>query len=132
MNQKEEENLVMQFFRDNYSDFPKCRVIQSESPDFILKINPKKSIGVELTQMAPKADSLFERIDASLINKNDKLRLYQKKNFQAIWLVIYTDFIAVPKSFNIRNKLENWHFSSRYDKVFLFDLFEKRAFLLNQ
>ena len=37
-----EELLIMEHFRNNYVEFPKGKLQKSESPDFILKISPKK------------------------------------------------------------------------------------------
>jgi hypothetical protein len=126
VNKKEEEKLIMQYFRESLTDFPKGKLTQSESPDFILKTSPKKSIGIELTRLDPFAMSLKEKIKATLQNKSDKYKLYQQKNMIAIWLIIHADFIEDPKAYNIQNKLNNWQFESEFDKVFLFDLFEKR------
>lgn len=131
MNQKEEEKLVMQYFRESYEDFPKGKLVVSESPDFILKIKHKKSIGIELTRLDIIANSLKEKIEATLENKSEKLLIYQKKSFTKIWLIIYTEFIDEPKSYNIQNKLNTWNFSSEFDQVFLFDLFERKIFGLN-
>lgn len=131
MNQKEEEKLVMQYFREFYAEFPKGKLSQSESPDFVLKPAPKKSIGIELTRLDENADSLKERIEASLLIKDHKISLYQQKVFNELWLIIHTDFIEISKSFNVKNKLENWRFRSNFDQVFLFDLFEKKIFLIN-
>ncbi len=131
MDQKSEERLIMEYFRESFSDFPKGKLIQSESPDFILKPGPKKSIGIELTRLAENASSLKEKIEASLENKNNKIHLYQQKKFNAIWLIIHSDFIDESKSFNINNKLDNWKFNSKFDRVFMFDLFEKKIYPIN-
>ena len=47
----QEEWLVMRSFRDNYPDFPKGKLIKSESPDFTLKLSLTKSIGIELSRI---------------------------------------------------------------------------------
>jgi hypothetical protein len=131
MKQQEEEVFILYYFRKHFDDFPKGKVTKSESPDFILKVSSKKSIGIELTRLDNNSDSLIEKIEATLQNKSDKIRLYQQKKYNAIWLIIYTEFIEESKSYNIRNKLNNWIFSTEFDKVFLFDLFENRIFQIN-
>lgn len=131
MDQKEEERLIIEYFRKSMVDFPKGRLLQSESPDFILKINPKKTIGIELTLLDPFAASLKEKIEATLQNKNEKIKLYLQKNMIAIWLIIHVDFINESKSFHVKNKLDKWIFNFDFDKVFLFDLYEKSIFQLN-
>ncbi|MBN2173567.1 MAG: hypothetical protein JW731_05515 [Bacteroidales bacterium] len=125
MNQKDEELVVMEYFRKNYPEFPAGRLIPSESPDFILKINSKKSIGIELTRLDNMAKTLPEKIQSTLNNKNDKLRIYQNGKFQSIWLIIYADFLEESKNFNIQNKMDNWRLSSQFDRVYLFELFYK-------
>ena len=45
--QDEEEISILKIFSKEYSDFPKGKLVKTESPDFILKINLKKSIGIE-------------------------------------------------------------------------------------
>lgn len=47
----QEEWLVMRSFRGNYADFPKGKLTKSESPDFVLKINTDKSIGIEVSRL---------------------------------------------------------------------------------
>jgi len=131
MNQQEEEVFILNYFRESFMDFPKGRLIKSESPDFILKVSPKKSIGIELTRLDNNSDSLKERVEATLQNKSNKLKLYQRNKFNAIWLIIHTDFIEASKSYNIKNKMNNWKFNTKFEKVFLFDLFEKRIFQIN-
>ena len=39
---KQTEALFMDFFRTIYPEFPKGKLIPSESPDFIVKINNRK------------------------------------------------------------------------------------------
>lgn len=131
MDQKEEEGLIFEYFRESFSDLPKGKIMASESPDFVLKISPKKAIGIELTRLDPFSVSLKEKIEVTLQNKSEKFKLYQQKNIVDIWLIIHADFIEESKSFNIPNKLNNRKFETDFDKVFLFDLFEKRIFLLN-
>ena len=131
MNKQEEEVFILNYFRESSMDFPKGRLIKSESPDFILKVSPKKSIGIELTRLDNNSDSLKEKIEATLQNKSNKLKLYQRNKFSTIWLIIHTDFIEASKSYNIQNKMNNWKFDTEFEKVFLFDLFENRIFQIN-
>jgi len=126
VNQKEEEKLVMQYFRKSWNDFPKGKLVVSESPDFILRINPKKSIGIELTRL-PESNSFTESLIEILEKKEQKLRLYMGQGFIEIWLIIYADDLTKISKYNFRNKISNLQFSSSFDKVFLFDLFEKKT-----
>ena len=131
MNQKEEEKLVMQYFRKNYDDFPKGKIIKSESPDFIIRESRKRTIGIELTRLDVNAPTLKEKIEHTLKNKSQKFGIYQSKNFNEIWLIIHADFIEESKSYNIQNKITRWKFSSEFDKVLLFILFDNVILDLN-
>lgn len=123
MNQQEEEILVFDQFRKYYPEFPKGKLLKSESPDFILKVNPKKSIGIELTRLDILADSLYDRIWNSIQKKELKIGIYQKKNFKDIWLIIYADYLEDDKSYNLNNNIAGWKFDSKFDKIFILDLF---------
>ncbi|MDX9908322.1 MAG: hypothetical protein RBS23_02590, partial [Mariniphaga sp.] len=50
---KQLEVLLIQYFKDCYPDFPKGKIIPSESPDFILTLKSKNSLGIELTRLNP-------------------------------------------------------------------------------
>ncbi len=50
---KQLELLLMHYFRDRNPDFPKGKLMLSESPDFILKLKTKNRIGIELTRLNP-------------------------------------------------------------------------------
>jgi hypothetical protein len=241
--QDEEEISILKYFSKKYSDFPKGKLVKTESPDFILKINPRKSIGIELTKLAQskflnqeftphqieslekdivkKAKMIYESkhnlkfylnvffpgnlkisknnssklandiaqlihnktfekdsgsyysiniekselpeyIDSILIiyhpevkgsiwnnaggysvpelskellehrinKKEEKLNLYQKRKINKFWLVITADTFERSTSFNIHNKIDNWTFDSKFDKIFLFELFGRKIYEL--
>ena len=50
---KQLEILLMQYFRESYTDFPKGLLKPSESPDFILMFKNRQRIGIELTRLNP-------------------------------------------------------------------------------
>jgi len=120
MNQQDEEILVMDYFRNHFEDFPKGKLIKSESPDFILKVSHKKFLGIELTRLDDQAPSLKERIQKTLENKNQKIHQYQNPGFYAFWLIIYADCLEESKTFNIQNKLNpnSSYLASKLFRVF--------------
>ncbi|MCD4664824.1 MAG: hypothetical protein K8R68_06090 [Bacteroidales bacterium] len=141
MNQKEEEHLIIEYFRDACIDFPKGKLIKSESPDFVLKINRKEIIGIELTRLSSiknKSEKQVydnpefnkENLEKTILKKRKKFYLYQKRKFKTIWLIIYSDFLKTSSAFNIQNKITKWSFFSEFHKVFLFDLFEKKIYVI--
>lgn len=114
-----EEWLVMRYFREKYADFPKGKLVKSESPDFILKVNRKKRIGIELTRFDYNSSGSNTKSLLNLIaKKEEKLRIYQKKLLSAYWLIISIETTEPKKLLS-----ETRFFESKFDKVFLFDLF---------
>ncbi|MFY9152008.1 MAG: hypothetical protein WAO52_08340 [Prolixibacteraceae bacterium] len=144
-----EEEYIIELFRIEYPDFPKGKLLKTESPDFILKENPRNAIGIELTKLhgpgIKKENTHFaskvhgyqppefskENIEFTISAKDEKLHLYQQKRLNQIWLLITADLNESPVSFNLNNKLENWNFLSGFHKIFLFELKTRNVFELN-
>jgi len=143
-----EELSIMKQFREDYAAFPKGKLQKSESPDFILKLNPKTSIGIELTKLhgstvrkekthyprqingyqAPEFNR--ENIEYTINAKNEKTAIYRQKKLSEIWLLITADLDESPVSFNLNNKLENWSFYSKFQKILLYELKNRKVFEL--
>jgi len=144
-----EEEYIIELFRNEYSDFPKGKLLKTESPDFILKDSSKTAIGIELTKLHGPASSkenthftskirgyqtpefTKENIEFTINAKDEKLPIYKQKMLNQIWLLIIADLIEIPVSFNLSNKLENWNFFSGFHRVFLFELRSRKVFELN-
>jgi len=144
-----EEMLIMEQFKSCYADFPKGKLVKSESPDFIVKKTIKTSIGIELTKLhGPTVHKLkthfplkikgyqapelnLENIAFTINAKNEKLKIYQQKKLNQIWLLITADLAESQVSFNLSNKLGNWNFTSGFEKIFLFELEGRKVFELN-
>ncbi|MCB2208434.1 MAG: hypothetical protein KQH67_09050 [Bacteroidetes bacterium] len=124
-----EEFIVMNYFREKYPHFPKGKLVRSESPDFILKLNRKNCIGIELTRLDfILNDDPHDRqlqLTSLLEKKQAKLRLYKKKLCRAYWLIMSTDDIQFK---DIQQQMVNSHL--QFDKVFLFNLFSGEIVLL--
>jgi hypothetical protein len=121
MKQKNEEKLVLQYFRKSFPGFPKGRLIPSESPDFILRISPKKSIGIELTELY-HSGNLISEIRMAVKKKEEKLPAYRHMNLSQQWLIIHADDVEREVNYHFRNKLGNMELNTSFDRVFLFDL----------
>ena len=130
MNQKEEERLIIEYFRKNFPDFPRGKLVQNESPDFIFRQRTKQSIGIELTRLAETADNLYDNISTSITKKNEKLSLYQNYKLSEQWLIIYTDDMTSMYSENYKNIVMTRTFYSGFTRIYLFDLFEKNIYQL--
>jgi len=143
-----EELSIMQQFREDYAAFPKGKLQKSESPDFILKQNPKTTIGIELTKLhgskVRKEKTHFprqingyqppefnrENLEFTINAKNEKITIYRQKKLNQIWLLITADLDESPVSFNLYNKLENWIFYSKFQKIFFYELKTRKVFEL--
>ncbi len=140
----EQELIVIESFKDHYPDFPKGKIIKSESPDFIIQNGPKNKIGIELVQLLPppkhhysmvgvlKPKYAYEQLMMTIFLKNHKRPLYNDPHFQSIWLVIHIDYMDGTDSFNLNNQIEKWSFPHDFDKVFLYDLFSQSTFAISQ
>jgi len=144
-----EELLIMEQFRIEFKEFPKGKLLKSESPDFILRVSPKNAIGIELTKLhghtvnkhkthyprkingytAPEFNR--ENLEYTIDAKNEKLVYYQEKRLTQLWLLITADLEESPVKYNIGNKLQKWSFLSGFQKVFLFELKARKVFELN-
>lgn len=145
-----EEEYIIELFRSEYPDFPKGKLLKTESPDFILKENPKYSIGIELTKLhgpnTKKEDSLLnykrngyqpaeftkENLEYTIHVKDEKLSIYQQKKLNQIWLLIIANLVESSISYNWSNQLKNWIFFSGFHKIFLFELKTQKVFELNK
>lgn len=143
-----EELSIMKEFRVDYAAFPKGKLQKSESPDFILKQNPKTTIGIELTKLHgskvrkekthyPRRINGYqppelnrENIEFTINAKNEKITIYQQKKLNQIWLLITADLDESPVSYNLYNKLENWIFYSKFQKIFFYELKTRKVFEL--
>lgn len=128
------EKLVLELFRRYYNEFPKGRLQKTESPDFILKISTKKSIGIELTELynhnQKESNFSVEQIEILIAKKEEKIRLYRKKKVSELWLIVTVDAIEQSDLHNLISGIEKHEFNSLFNKVFLFEIFNRKIFEL--
>ncbi len=144
-----EELLIMEQFRNEYKEFPKGKLEKSESPDFIVKVTAKNAIGIELTKLhgptvnkykthyprkingytAPEFNP--ENLQFTITAKDEKLAYYKEKKLNQLWLLITADLDESPVNYNLGNKLQNWRFSSGFQRIFLLELKNQKVFELN-
>ncbi|QIA09582.1 hypothetical protein [Draconibacterium halophilum] len=76
---KQLEILLVNYFRDQYPDFPKGKVVASESPDFVIKMKNKHKLGIELTRLNP-ASALTKTIQelTSIIFREELVKSMQE------------------------------------------------------
>lgn len=68
------------------------------------------------------SENIIEDIRQTIINKDKKLKFYQKKKLTNYWLIINIDRLRGTKNYQLRNTIENVSFQSDFEHVFLFDL----------
>jgi hypothetical protein len=128
---KNNEIIIIENFRKQFPEFPKGKLIKSESPDFILKTSPNYYIGIELTALPSPSyiinnlniSSFLTDLQHTIIKKEEKLKSYRKINADEYWLIIYTDDIEAP-GIDIDNQLSKLPLPGGFDRIFLFGLFE--------
>jgi hypothetical protein len=129
---KAHEHQVLQIFRNLIADFPKGKVLQTESPDFLVRLNRKKVIGIELTELHGQTfydnqgyynspELLYQNIERTILAKEEKIYLYQKVKPVELWLLIHLRSFQDQLNFHYRNKLINWVFNSSFDRIFLLE-----------
>lgn len=129
----EQEKLIMAYFREVSPDFPPGKLIQQESPDFVLEISPKTTIGIELTQIPNPLnphpvdsgfthDQVFDQINEIIQHKETKIPLYLEKKMKELWLLIHIDDAPDHLINRIRNKIIHDPFPSSFHKTLLFFL----------
>jgi hypothetical protein len=130
-----QERIILDAFRKHFKDFPKGKLIKSESPDFILKSSPKYSIGIELTAL-PSSSYIINNetimafltdLQHTISKKEGKLESYRKKRANEYWLVMYADSVEVSGIYlnDFISDLSGW---SGFEKIFLFGLFDGQIF----
>ncbi|TDO04954.1 hypothetical protein [Sunxiuqinia elliptica] len=126
------ENQVFRLFQHLLDDFPKGKVVQTESPDFLIRLNRRKVIGVELTELHgqtfydnqghfEKPELLFYHLEETIQAKEEKMYLYQKVKPVELWLLIHLRSFQNQLNFHYRNKLDNWFFNSSFDRIYLLE-----------
>ncbi len=79
---KQLEILLLQYFRECYPDFPKGKIIPSESPDFIIKLKNKNNIGIELTRLNPINTKLADEMEHEQNNIHEQIINLAKSIFE--------------------------------------------------
>ncbi|HKJ43895.1 MAG TPA: hypothetical protein VKA27_17490 [Sunxiuqinia sp.] len=126
------ENQIFQLFIHLIDNFPTGKVVQNESPDFLVRLNRRKVIGIELTELHGQEfydnqghfthpELLYDNLASTISAKEEKIYLYQKVKPVELWLLIHIRSFQNKLNFNYRNKLDNWNFSSSFDRIFLLE-----------
>jgi hypothetical protein len=138
LDRKIQERAILDHFRKHYPDFPKGKVIPSESPDFIIKTSPRKSIGIEFSSLPTLSHTIKNKTDLKnllsdirsvLSKKEEKTGLYKKKLASEYWLILTSDSLNFS-NFNIHHHFERIERGNGFDKVFLFELFRGKIYYL--
>lgn len=79
---KQLEILLMDYFRMCYPDFPKGRVVLSESPDFWVRKKNKNVIGIELTRLNPVHANMPDTSQQKLIDSRKEIILNAREIFE--------------------------------------------------
>jgi hypothetical protein len=129
-----------------YNEAPKGKIQQTESPDFIIHLNRKTAVGIEITRLVnedifglndPESETVFKGNEFNMnylqdliAKKDEKYSLYQSKKFKALWLLIVLDEKSFGEKFHFPMSILNLNFESRFDKLFLLHPLKNRLFEL--
>ena len=70
---KQLEILLINYFRECFTEFPKGSIIPSESPDFIIKLKSRNSLGIELTRLNPCDAKVPDQSDIEQIELRENI-----------------------------------------------------------
>ena len=144
-NEKIEERFYLDLFRKLESDFPRGKIIASESPDFLIKTK-HRTVGIEMTRMMPlyMREESFETANEApkrwlvgtetlqmiLDKKEEKLSLYQSKKLNAYWLIIVVPPLLLAHSCELPPQLLHFKFHTRFNRVFLLLVDQKKLMVI--
>jgi hypothetical protein len=71
---------------------------------------------------------VVDDIRQSIKKKDEKLRIYHKKQLNLYWLLITSDRLRGVKEFYLHQQIDGHEFHSRFQRVFLFDLMKPKIY----
>lgn len=82
---KQLEALLVAYFKHGYPQFPEGKLVESESPDFLLALNSRLTLGIELTRLYPVSQRpLFEKEILQIKTEEELIEnsryLFEEKN----------------------------------------------------
>lgn len=98
VNKKQVEVLLIDYFRECYEEFPKGKIVPSESPDFLVKMRNTHLLGIELTRLNPANALPVSDIVQAEIDFQEQLILKTKEHFEgACQLNLFVKFLFSEK-----------------------------------
>ncbi len=79
---KQIEILLMHYFKECYHDFPKGRVMPTESPDFTVRMKNQRELGIELTRLNPENSLLQNEIQIKQTEDRENLIAFTRELFE--------------------------------------------------
>lgn len=77
------------------------------------------------------AENFLESIKQAISLKNEKLEIYRTDRLDEYWLLIEAECLNCASPFKLDDLIDRWEFESGFNKVFLFELFERKIHRLN-
>jgi hypothetical protein len=132
-----EEKAVLELFASLCADFPKGKLQQDESPDFVVQQGQGRKTGIELTKLfftdgSPGQPSINRpvlspaQVQDAIERKNNKYGHYLKKRLDEIWLILLLGFEIHAKHHQIDERVYTQAFDSRFHRLFLLDVIRKK------
>lgn len=130
---KEQEWLIISYFRQRFPPFPSGTVEKAEAPDFIIHTQKKRYIGIELTRVTDESaenrdqavlrqDDPLSQIRGSLHFKEEKAPRYRSRGMESLWLIIFADYSESRAMDRLHKSLINCQLQSNFDHIYFFDL----------
>ncbi len=132
---RQQERKYFDQWHSLYIEAPKGKIQQTESPDFIIHLNRKSAVGIEITRLVdedvfwindPESEVFVKsngfnmnNLQRLIAKKDEKHSLYQSKKFRTLWLLIVLDDQSFGEKFHLPKSILNLDFETRFDKLFL-------------
>lgn len=98
-NKKQVEVLLMNYFRSCYTEFPKGKLVPTESPDFQVKMKNAHVLGIELTRLNPANAFPVSSNEKELIDFRERLIEGIKQQFErSCGIKLFVKFLFSEKN----------------------------------
>lgn len=99
---KQLEILIIDYFRESYSDFPKGKINPTESPDFTIRLKSGNELGIELTRLNPGNAQLPNKLELAEIEFQEHLicsiqQLFEQNSAQKLFVKFLFSKELIPR-----------------------------------
>ncbi|MBI9037424.1 MAG: hypothetical protein JEY97_04755 [Bacteroidales bacterium] len=99
----DEENYILKYFSKELPDFPKAKLLKTESPDFVICLNSRNKIGIELTKLTNKIPDKNKYGNKIVRSYENKILVKAKQTYESNFKHKFYLAVYFSNSFIINN-----------------------------